>query len=408
MILSFLIAFLLLWLFHELYSKRRNYPPGPIPLPFVGNIIPMIWEAPGYECFRRWRKKYGDLYTFWLGPTPYIIISSYDLMKETFVKDGDTYTDKLQQPFTEKFRGGKFGIIETSGYFWTIHRRFAISTLRDFGLGKELMQQKILMEVEETFKEFDEGGDQNVSKVIYKGVANVINQIIFGYRFDDSKEAEFQKLKDLIDIQEKSFLSFKLCVQAFAPGIGNWLPGKSLDDIITEKRDDYYSFFYQQINDHRSKLNFDTDEVEDYAEAYLKEQKRQGDTDLFSDQQLANMCFDLWFAGLTTTYTTLTWAIAYVLNHSEVQKKIYEELDTVICSDRLITMADKSRLPYLNAVINESQRCVNLLPLNLFHQTTRDTVINGYQIKKGTGVIAQISTVMLDDTFLRIRFSLHE
>ncbi|EGT58841.1 CBN-CYP-33C11 protein [Caenorhabditis brenneri] len=402
MIISFLVALLILWLFREFVSKRRQYPPGPIPIPFVGNIIPMIWEAPGYECFRRWTKKYGDVYTFWLGPTPYIMIGSYESMKETFVKDGDTYTDKLQMPFTEKFRGGKFGIIETSGHFWSTHRRFAISTLRDFGLGKDLMQQKILLEVEETFRVLDEGlgEEQDVPNVVYNAVANVINQIIFGYRFDESKQGEFQKLKDLIDIQEKSFLSFKLCIQAFAPEIGNWLPGKSLDDIITEKREDYYSFFYSQIDNHRRKINFDTDEVEDYAEAYLKEQLRQEEKEemeLFSDQQLANMCFDLWMAGLTTTNTTLTWTIAYVMNYPEVQEKIHVELDKVIGRDRFVTMANKNSLPYINAVINESQRCVNLLPLNLFHATTKDTVINGYEVKKGTGVIAQISTVMLNE-----------
>lgn len=112
------------------------------------------------------------------------------------------------------------------------------------------------------------------------------------------------------------------------------------------------------------------------------------------------MCFDLWFAGLTTTNTTINWTISYVLNHPEVQDKMQEELDKVVGSDRLVTISDKSSLPYMNAVINESQRCVNLLPCNLFHATTRDTVINGNIIPKGTGVIAQISTVMLDEKVL--------
>lgn len=173
---------------------------------------------------------------------------------------------------------------------------------------------------------------------------------------------------------------------------------------IAEKRHDYYNFFYAQIQDHRAKINYQAEEYLDYAEAYLKEQKNQEQgglgSDLFSDQQLANMCFDLWFAGLTTTNTTINWTISYVLNHPEVQDKMQEELDKVVGSDRLVTISDKSSLPYMNAVINESQRCVNLLPCNLFHATTRDTVINGNIIPKGTGVIAQISTVMLDEKVL--------
>lgn len=45
-------------------------------------------------------------------------------------------------------------------------------------------------------------------------------------------------------------------------------------------------------------------------------------------------------------------------------------------------------------IFQESQRGINILPLNLQHATTRDTVIDGFKIPKGTGVVAQISTVM--------------
>ncbi|CAL2043256.1 unnamed protein product [Caenorhabditis brenneri] len=85
------------------------------------------------------------------------------------------------------------------------------------------------------------------------------------------------------------------------------------------------------------------------------------------------------------------------MNTPGVQEKIQEEMDRVIGSNRLISTGDKNELPYMNAVINECQRCANIVPLNLFHETTKDTVIAGYPIKKGTGVIAQISTVMLDE-----------
>ncbi|UMM32552.1 hypothetical protein L5515_006298 [Caenorhabditis briggsae] len=109
------------------------------------------------------------------------------------------------------------------------------------------------------------------------------------------------------------------------------------------------------------------------------------------------MCIDLWFGGLATTTNTTTWAISFVLHNLEVQDKIHQELDRIIGSDRLITTADKNDLPYLNAYINESQRFTNLVPLNVPHPTSRDTVINCYSIPKGTGVVAQISTVMNDE-----------
>lgn len=52
-----------------------------------------------------------------------------------------------------------------------------------------------------------------------------------------------------------------------------------------------------------------------------------------------------------TTSTTLAWGFAYLLHNPDVQRKVQEELDRVIGSDRLITVDDKNSLPYLNAVI---------------------------------------------------------
>lgn len=39
--------------------------------------------------------------------------------------------------------GGEWGVIDTSGPLWTEHRRFALKTLRDFGMGKNLMEEKV-------------------------------------------------------------------------------------------------------------------------------------------------------------------------------------------------------------------------------------------------------------------------
>ncbi|CUR30028.1 CYtochrome P450 family [Caenorhabditis elegans] len=368
----------------------------------MGNILAVILEKPGYECFRRWTKQFGDVYTFWMGNTPYIIIGTYDLLKETYIRDGDTYKDKYPHPFNEQLRGGMYGIVESNGHLWSTHRKFALSTLRNFGLGKDLMQENILIEVEDIFRKFDAqlGKEQEIQVVLKNAIANVINQIIFGYRFDATNQDKLEKMRYLVEYQEKAFTTVKASIQAFAPRIGSILPGKSLDQLLNEFKDNFYTFFNAEIENHRRKIDVDSEESQDYAEAYLKEQRKheaRGEFELFSNTQFANTCLDLWLAGVSTTNTTVNWTICYVLNHPEVLQKMNEEFDQVVGSDRLVSMGDKNNLPYFNAVLNESQRCANIVTINLFHATTKDTVINGYPIKKGTGVIAQISTVMLDE-----------
>lgn len=65
-------------------------------------------------------------------------------MKDTVVKDGDSYTDRFTIDLvTEVFRQGRYGVIETKGDLWKEHRRFALHVLRNFGLGKNLMMERV-------------------------------------------------------------------------------------------------------------------------------------------------------------------------------------------------------------------------------------------------------------------------
>jgi hypothetical protein len=86
----------------------------------------------------------------------------------------------------------------------------------------------------------------------------------------------------------------------------------------------------------------------------------------FSDQQLIVLLFDLWVAGQVTkffgsfitfqlketTSNTLQCFLAHLIHNPEVEKKAHEELDRVIKSDRMITVADKNDLPYISAIVN--------------------------------------------------------
>ena len=55
---------------------------------------------------------------------------------------------------------------------------------------------------------------------------------------------------------------------------------------------------------------------------------------------------------METTSKTLYWAVLYILHHPEVALKMAQELDAQIGGDRIVTMDDKAKLNYVNAVIN--------------------------------------------------------
>uniref|UniRef100_A0A0K0D0S0 Unspecific monooxygenase n=1 Tax=Angiostrongylus cantonensis TaxID=6313 RepID=A0A0K0D0S0_ANGCA len=407
---------------------------GPIPLPFIGNLHVLFRHEPGYSAYEMWRKKYGPIYTYWIGETsfgshPFIMISDYKTIRDTFVKDGEAYAGKFHFNEARKlFRGGDYGVVETVGHMWRDHRRFAIHVLRDLGLSKDVMERRasILAEVEAMSESLHamKGKEIAMQDIFDVGVGSVINQLLFGYRFEGDNLKEFRELKGMISRHLKEFSHPSGSIMFLYPWLkilpyfeNKW---KKLVNVFFLKtyhyffqprilfhlntlilhREAFFSFFDRQIEAHQKDIDFETEESNDYVEAFLKEKRRReanGDSESFSYLQLQNMCLDLWIAGMETTSNTLSWGVVYLLNNLHVQEKLHEEMDREIGSGRLVTMSDRNNLPYTSAVINEIQRMANLLPMNLPHQTLCTVQVGKWSIPAHTGVIAQISNVLYDD-----------
>ena len=99
-----------------------------------------------------------------------------------------------------------------------------------------------------------------------------------------------------------------------------------------------FTFFTIQINEHER--DFDpTAEANDFVHAFLKEKHRRSENNEdpggFHEMQLKNTVFDMWIAGMETTSNTLAWAILYLIHNPMVQKRIHEEFDREIASDRI-------------------------------------------------------------------------
>ncbi|KAK0396069.1 hypothetical protein QR680_001552 [Steinernema hermaphroditum] len=395
-----------LFLYYHLHHKRKHLPPGPTPLPILGNTLTISKKSPGYDAYLAWYKEYGPVFTYWLGEIPVVAVADYNLMYEAFVKDAESYAGRFQMTeLLDEFRGGSYGVIDTEGDLWKEQRRFTLHVLRDFGVGRNVMQEKILDEVAALIKSVDSDIDgqvraHDISGHIDTCVGSIINTLLFGYRFDEEHIDEFKKLKSLLN----EHLRLITCpagfaMQAFPFKVSKHLPwtGAVYKEMMSN-RDVLFGYFRKQIQKHKNEIDFSNlEESTDYVEAYLKAMQKNSASDHYNDIQLANVCFDLWIAGMETTSNTISWGVVYLLNNIHIQEKIHNELDTVIGSDRLITLADKNDLVYLNAFVNEVQRAANLVPQNLLHRTTRQVVLNGMTIPQGTCIIPQISCALLDD-----------
>jgi hypothetical protein len=82
----------------------------------------------------------------------------------------------------------------------------------------------------------------------------------------------------------------------------------------------------------------------------------------------------------------------------DVQKKAQDEIDRLVGSDRLPTMADEPQLPYIRAMIKETLRWMpTTITGAVPHATTKEDEYMGYTIPKGASVMLNVWAIHMDE-----------
>lgn len=233
------------------------------------------------KAFTRWREQYGNLLTIWFGGTPMIVVNDAPTIFETFLKDGEAYAGRFITSSFASIRGGINGVIQTDGDLWKEHRRFTLHVLRDFGLGKNLMQERVLGEVTALISDVKEdlkNGKKVISiqNEIDRAVGNIINMLTFGYRFGKDRESEFLKNKHNIDMLLKSFTYLAWDMIESGLTFLKYFPYfKNVYKQVVTYSDNIAQFYSEQIDGHKKSINFEVDdEPTDYVEAFLRQRHK--------------------------------------------------------------------------------------------------------------------------------------
>lgn len=90
---------------------------------------------------------------------------------------------------------------------------------------------------------------------------------------------------------------------------------------------------------------------------------------------------------MDTTTTTIGWAIAELIRHPEIMKKVQNELEEVVGLKRMVQESELSHLKYLEMVVKEVFRLHPPAPLLIPHQPLKDCIVNDFHIPKMSRVI---------------------
>ncbi|KAM5247182.1 cytochrome P450 2J2 [Ctenodactylus gundi] len=382
-------------LFADFLKRRRpkNFPPGPWRLPFLGNFFPLNSEQM-QQVLEQNVKKYGNLVSMDFGDITTVIVTGLPLIKEVLTHTDQNFLNRPLNPIRER-TFGKNGLIMSNGQLWKEHRRFALTTLRNFGLGKKSLEERIQEEAHHLTDVMAEENGQPFNPLfkINNAVSNVICSIIFGERFD-YQDAQFQELLMLLD-EVMHLEASPLCqLYSIFPRIMKFLPGPH--QTLFRDWDKLKLFISDVIENHKKDWN--AAETRDFIDAYLKEMAEHTgkNTTTFDEEKLIYSTLDLFVAGTETTSTTLRWGLLYMALYPEIQEKVHAEIDKVISKAQQPSLANRESMPYTNAVVHEVQRMGNIIPLNAPREVATDTTLGGFHLPKGTMILTNLTALHRD------------
>uniref|UniRef100_A0A0N4ZIY1 Cytochrome P450 18a1 (inferred by orthology to a D. melanogaster protein) n=1 Tax=Parastrongyloides trichosuri TaxID=131310 RepID=A0A0N4ZIY1_PARTI len=386
MIGTLLLILIFIYLYN-FYKNVKSLPPGPMPLPLIGNLYSIDMKKLHFWIFDQ-KKTYGSVYTIWI-PTPQVVFADYDTCKESLVTNGDNFIGR-NDGFPEKsfHEIPNIGVIMSEGDAWRDQRRLSIQILRNFGMSRTIIEDKIHLVIGTIMEHIESYQDQNtinIGKIIHLGVGNVINSILFGFMYNHKESENFYNFAHTLDetIKLNGTLEFKLL--SLFPNIDK-IP---ILNTLLYKRIMKAQRFLRHMNNieiEKCKKTYKSDdEPPNFVHAVMKEiEKIDSRYSYLNSDHLQGMVLDFWIAGMETSTTTLKWFILLIMKHLDIQDKLHKEIDEVLGREQLPVLADRINMPYMSAFITEGQRYINMVPFVPSHKCTKDTIIGGHLIKAGT------------------------
>ncbi|XP_075116654.1 cytochrome P450 2C16-like [Leptodactylus fuscus] len=390
-----LIVFIILSITRARRGKSKgNLPPGPTPLPILGNIL-QVNSKEVFKSLNQLSEKYGPVYTIHMGMDPAVVLCSCDAVKEALIHNAEDFGARGHMPLLDKISSGGHGVVGSNGERWKQLRRFSLMTLRNFGMGKRSIEQRIQEEAQFLMEEFQKTKAQPLDPTFYfaKAVSNVICSVVFGSRFE-YEDKEFLKLLGFLNEVFKGFSSVWGQMYNVYPAVFGKIPGPH--HKMFNAVDGIQEFIKNRVKMHKE--SFDPSDPRDFIDCFLvrmEQEKNMPETE-FHMEAIVNTTFDLFGAGTETVSTTLRYGLMILLKHPDVEERIHQEIDTVIGRNRAPCIEDRSRMPYMDAVIHEIQRFIDLIPLGIPHKVTRDLTFRDYFIPKGTTIFPVLSSVLRD------------
>ncbi|KAK4743886.1 hypothetical protein SAY87_010198 [Trapa incisa] len=373
-------------------KNRRSAPPGPWPLPIVGNLLQL--DSRPEKKFAELAKIYGPVMTLQLGCVRTVVISSAQAAREALQTHDLAFSGRTIPGTATAHSHDRLSVgwLPASSPTWRSLRR--IMTLHVFAAKKldstRTLRRQILEDVVAGLRKSALSGfPVEIAETSFRAVCNFLSNVLLSTDLIKPNPEE-EDSKDLISVM-RSFI-----VELGKPNLADFFPFLKRIDANGRRRQAavYYGQLLLMIDDLVNKrlqvrekpagdlIARETDVLDSLLDIF--EDKRE---ETIGMEHIKVLIMDMFLASTDTISTTFEWAMAELLRHPDKLSRAQAELEQVSGRGNPIEESDIPRLPYLDAIIKETFRLHPTAPLLLPHKAEEETELCGFTVQKGAQVL---------------------
>ncbi|KAF8154861.1 putative monooxygenase [Crassisporium funariophilum] len=386
-----LFAGLLIYSFTS--GRKSNLPPGPRRLPVIGNVHQMPTSSP-WKAFSEWGKKYGDIMHVDIFGQSMVVINSTQMAKDLLDKRSNIYSDRPHFIFAGDMVGyGETFVLQPYGDNWRKQRKMIA---QDFSQSMTpryypLQEKEARILVRNILKD-----PSSLLSQIQLRIGIIIIRVTYGYYIQSADDPFLTLPMNAMVNFSKATTPGNFMVD-FIPALKRlprWMPGSGFIKTAEEWRKIVWDASWNPYE--WSKKNLDTGKTLMPNLCGTMVQEAGGELSSDDQEKLVWAASSVMGGGLDTNMSSaLTFLMAMILN-PRIQAKAQAELDSVVGTDRLPSISDRPRLPYIRSIIAETFRWSPAIPLGIPHALTQDDIYNGIHIPKGALVMPNVWHMLHD------------
>ncbi|KAF8999394.1 cytochrome P450 [Cyathus striatus] len=370
------------------YSRRKNalpLPPGPRKYPIIGNLldIPSSFQ---WETFMQWSKETGSdvVYIETIG-VKFIILNSMEAVNDLLAKRSSIYSSRPMFHMAIELMGWGFQFsVMPYGEKWRDRRRLF---QRHFPLVRHDHYRPVLMRFVRTLQlGLLESPDDFFEHVVHMsgGFALALG---YGIKIEHINDPYIQFSRDTLGEGLRAGVPGKYLVDTIPllKHVPEWMPGagfkrkaKILYKGSQEFRNGPFREGQKELAAGTGTPSFLSMAMEELPE--YKDQERALD----AIKDVASMFYS---GGSDTSVSAVYTFILMMARLPEIQRKVRQEIDSVVGDQHLPSFEDEINLPYLSAVLMEVLRWHPPIPMGIPHFLDEDDTYKGYYMPKGSTVV---------------------